>query len=121
MWEQELIPDSDTLFLRVHKNNYNKETHVPRPIAFDDHGGAMSTDWNKYSTPEETRNRTPKKPDSYGVLSLIVKDVRSIHNQKVEHTPRLENRDHTDVIGLKDTEARIKFSEIFKWEILPPQ
>lgn len=52
-WESESIPDVDLLFMRVHKAVLS-ENGEPIPSSFRDHGGAMSTEWNKYSTPEET-------------------------------------------------------------------
>lgn len=117
-WPQELIPDKDELFMRVHRNwtlNGN-----PIPGAFRDHAGGMSTDWAKYSTPEETLRRALKNPERNGVVKLQVSEVRAIPNQTVVHTPEVTNRAHTDVLGVKDEEVRLKLTRIYTWIIDPP-
>ena len=50
------------------------------------------------------------------VIRLMADDVRCIPDQTVVHTPDLatRNRAHTDVFGEKSTEARLKFSRIYK-------
>ena len=56
-WPVEDIPDGDKLFMRVHRN------WCPggdlSPGVFRDHGGGMSTDWERYSTPQEARDPGP--------------------------------------------------------------
>lgn len=78
----------------------------------------MSTDWNKYATPEECRARA-RVPDDNGVVEMVAGRIeREIPEQKVEHTPIQgrgdipENRAHTDVIGPKeeDPETQVLFS-----------
>ena len=76
-WQPEQIPDEDRLFMRVHT------TWIPRgevsPGAFQNRpAGAtgMSTDWQRYSTPEQTRQRS-KKPSEQAVIELIVGEVRA--------------------------------------------
>ena len=117
-WPQELIPDNDELFMRVHcqwTRNGN-----PIPGAFRDHDGGMSTDWAKDSTPEQTLRRARKNPEKNGVVKLQVSEVRAIPNQTVVHTPEIANRAHTDVLGIKDEEVRLKFTRICTWIIDPP-
>jgi hypothetical protein len=116
-WPQEPIPDEDKLFMRVHRQ-WTRNGN-PIPGAFQDHGGGMSTNWAKYSTPEETLRRAPK-PEENGVLKMQVGTVRAIPNQTVEHTPEITNRAHTDVFGMKDEEVRLKFTRICKWVVGPP-
>ncbi len=89
----------------IHKNLLTPDGDVP-PNAFRDHGGGMSTDWSKYSTPAKTRERRPKPTENL-VVQMEVGRVRGIAGQSVEHSPLLENRAHTDVLGEKDTEARV--------------
>jgi len=73
----------------------------------------MSTDWEKYATALETRQRA-KQPECSGVISLHVGSVRELPEQQVEHTPDVEraNRAHTDVFGKKDEEVRVKLRRI---------
>lgn len=75
MWPIEPIPDEDSLFYRIHKNFYpNKEL---KPRVFAPRGEGMSTDWEEYSTPEESRNRA-KIPEDNGIVSFITRDLRNL-------------------------------------------
>lgn len=147
-WEAEAIPDEDELYMRVHKNEVQGGEPIlgvfrnrPDP-ARPDRLPAMSTDWCKYSTPTDSRNRARSStPTDNGVLSLNVGKVRAIYRQSVEHTPRYRtpedpqapnNRAHTDVAGPKSPkeagpeersrilQVRVEFSLISRWEIPPP-
>ena len=72
VWEKESIPDGDRLYRRVHRKLVNATGGI-RAGAFTDHKGAMSTDWNKYSTPEETRHRVSGLPaEEFAVVVLPV-------------------------------------------------
>ena len=75
----------------------------------------MSTDWSKYSTPMNTRDRA-RNPDRNGVISLGVGAVRAIP-QVVGHSPIASNRAHTDVAGEKSTEVRAMLRRIAVWEL----
>lgn len=77
----------------------------------------MSTDWAKYSTPEESRNRA-NRPEDNGVVEMRVGDVRAIPGLTVEHTPIPLNRSHTDVFGPKTTETRVLLGRICRWVLL---
>lgn len=84
----------------------------------------MSTDWSKYSTPEETRGRvrSGRSPDDYGVLRMNVGEVRGIPSQAVNHKPLDDNRAHTNVTGptgnkTEVTRIRYLFSRIGEWVI----
>jgi hypothetical protein len=76
--------------------------------------GGMSTDWSRYSTPEESR-QSAREPAVTGVVEMTVADVRAIPEQTVEHTPIqnhpdpsiLDNRAHTDVFGPKEEDPEI--------------
>jgi hypothetical protein len=113
----EQVPDEAHLFYRVHKND--TADGEPIPGAFRDVGSAMSTDWEKYSTPSESRNRA-KNPARVGVVRLVAEDVRRIEPLKVEHTPDYPtNRAHTDVFGQKTSEVRLKLLRGAEWKIRP--
>src|SRR2546422_849843 len=96
-WEAEEIPNEDFLFMRVHKT-YLDDEGEPIPNAFRNHPpktGGMSTDWQRYSTAEETRQRVKVRADNI-VIQFLVGAVRKIANQLVVHTPDIEanNRAH---------------------------
>jgi hypothetical protein len=88
----------------------------------------MSTNWDKYSDPDDTRSRC-KEPHRNAVISLPVDGVRREANQAVEHTPDplptpdperpwlRPNRAHTEVIGSKDNEARTLLRRMCKVEL----
>jgi len=76
----------------------------------------MSVDWEKYSTRLETRDRA-KTPKENGVVSLNVGGIRAVPGQSVLHTPILENRAHTDVLGEKSPEARVLLRRIARWVV----
>lgn len=114
------IPDENFLYHRVHKAHYRDGILIPSMV-FKNIDGAMSNDWSKYSTPEETRNRAKKNPENNGVLSMKVRDIRNIPNQNVLHAPLPENRSHTHIMGEKKEKQLIYFDRIWSWEIEPPK
>lgn len=105
-WLVEPISNDDHLFMGIHRTWVKPDGDVS-PGAFKNRGNGMSTDWSRYSTPEQTRDRRRNPKDNL-VVQMEVGRVRSIPGQSVEHTPLLENRAHTDVFGVKDPEARVK-------------
>ena len=116
-WQSEDIPDNDFLYMRVHKNWFQPKQNIVG--LFKNHGEGMSTDWSKYATPLETRERVVqfgKTPENFAVIKMLVTNVREIENQIVKHTPDEPNRNraHTDILGEKDAEIRLKFSRIFE-------
>lgn len=113
-WPKEHIPDPDHLYFRVHRQ-YVRQDGTVGPSAFENRGGAISTDWSRYSTPIETRSRA-KQPDDNGVVSLQAGLVRAIP-QVVEHTPLAANRSHSDVVGDKSAEVRAMLRRIAAWKI----
>jgi len=76
----------------------------------------MSTDWSRYSTPEETLARA-RKPEDNGVVEMVVGAVRAIPNLRVEHVPLPENRAHSEVFGKKDVEARVLLQRACRWSL----
>ena len=116
-WPVEEIPDNDSLYMRVHKTYLTGEGL--NPGVFNDKEGGMSTDWNRYSTPQQAQGRA-KTPAHNGIISLNVGGVREAQ-MTVSHEPISQNRAHTEVIGEKDSEARLKLLRLARWEIGVPQ
>jgi hypothetical protein len=124
-WKSEPIPENSLLFMRVHRA-YIDEKGAPTPGAFRNlptPESGMSTDWCKYSSAEETRQRA-RSPAENGVIALPVESVRQIPGQTVEHTPQQRppeplkpNRAHTDIWGPKSPEVRVKLLGIYTWAI----
>ena len=110
VWEVEEIPDTDHLYMRIHRMWTDQKTREPIPGAFRIRKGetGMSVDWAKYSTLEESRQRA-KKPDDNAIVEMRVGAVRELSNQEVQHSPILENRSHTEITGEKTTEIRLLF------------
>jgi hypothetical protein len=100
-WSIEPIPDEDPLYRRVHANLFpsaNSCDDIP-PGAFHDTDG-ISTDWSKYSTAAESRNRAAA-PAKNAVIQLTAGDVRSFKSLRVDHEPEDGNRSHSCIRGLK--------------------
>jgi hypothetical protein len=79
----------------------------------------MSTDWEKYSSAEETQARS-KNPKDNAVISMISGEVGKVPGLVVEHTPDVQRRvrAHTDVIGDKRApEVRVKLGRLAQWAI----
>lgn len=110
-WAKETIADAHHLYRRVHRKLVNATGGI-RAGAFTDHVGAMSTDWDKYSSPEETRSRVSGiASGEFAVVALPVGGVRGL-GQVVEHDPLPDNRAHANVFGEKDAEVRLKLTRI---------
>ena len=125
MWPKEVIPDESGVLMRVHKNC------IPdgeiRPNIFREQEGALSVDWDKYATPEDTRSRG-RSPADNGVVCMNVGAIRVINSLTVEHDPVQEgaidergaaispNRAHSVVFGVgRDPERRVALSRICIW------
>lgn len=145
-WEQEEVPSSDILYVRVHEDKINKkgpDIGLPKANAFHNtpkDGPDLSSDWNKYSDPMKSREQIGKEyrhntvqfknPANFFIVSLLIKDILDLNlKQTIEHTPRQENfplesdgspwnRAHCSIIG-SDEERRLKMVDIAKWEISP--
>lgn len=103
-WPVESIPDEDLLYKRVHLRLLKDDGSIMTG-AFKD--TEMSTDWSRYSTPDDSRARA-RHPAVNGVAALRAGDVRLIEGQSVEHAPLPENRAHANVVGQKSPEVRVK-------------
>lgn len=128
--QSENIPNEDNLFMRIHINLLMKpieklvqNSEVP-PNIFRPHGKSISTDWENYSTPEDTQKRT-NDPDKNWVIQMNVGNIRNINPLEVKHTPKIDNKAHTDVLNLqtksnnkaKLLKMRVLLSDISAWVI----
>lgn len=88
MWPIELIPDSDLLFRFVNKVHIKKGKLKPKAFKMRGEGidKGMSTDWEEYSTPQKTKNRTNVPADN-GVISFVTGKLRK-ETFEVVHTPK---------------------------------
>lgn len=118
-WEIESVPDGAALYMRVHKN-WLEGNGLKLGVFRNRDDGGMSVDWEKYSTAQDTRKRA-RDPAANYVIVLIAGEVRNVPEQKVVHEPDVEtnNRAHTNIFGVKDEEARVKFGRLWKWAIEP--
>ena len=109
----EEIPDSDSVFMRAHRN-YMRDGAIGRGV-FTAHEGAMSVDWDKYSSAECTRERGKQSPENYAVIQMGVGGIRQIKDLDVKHSPEVDNRAHSDVNLPENadlTEVRLKLGRI---------
>lgn len=112
-WPVEQIPDDDFLFMRIHADFLK----CGDPIgAYQDRKGGMSTDWDRYSTAQEARNRA-KNPKMNGIVRLHVKKVRELEDMLVEHAPLPLNRAHSEVFGEKTPQIRLMLNRMAEWVI----
>lgn len=113
MWPIELIPNEHFLFMRIHAS-YMK---FGDPLgAFKDIEGGMSTDWEKYSTPQQTRDRA-RIPNQNGIVKLNAGKIRELQGMSVTHTPEPMNQAHSEVFGEKTPEMRVKLYRLSEWII----
>ena len=117
-WEIEEVPNNDEIYMRVHRQFF-RDGEL-RPNAFRDHEGSISTNWQKYSTPQATLCQGKNPPDN-GILSMNVGRIRNCHILSVIHAPDIpmRNRAHTNVFGQKNTEVRLHLRRISNVLIMP--
>ena len=114
-WPVESIPDGDDLFIAVHRVHIREGAILPG--VFRDHGMGMSSDWSKYSTPQDSRSRR-KSPSDNAIIALQAGAVRAIRDLSVVHDPIPSNRAHAEIVGEKSTEVRFKLLQ-FHRQIIP--
>lgn len=128
-WPIEDVPDDDLLFRHVHRTWRRKNGEIA-PSAFvgrmtSPNAYELSTDWCRYSTPEDTRMRA-RNPMDCGVYEALVGQIRTVPGQSVVHAPvqndasMRDNRAHCDVIGPDQDDPEVKrlFSRYFA-EVIP--
>jgi len=145
-WISESIPNNAILYCRVHKDLISSKTGKPSSSAFYNtprKGDNLSSDWNKYTTPYQSRTLISqqyrfgtqefKNPLDFFIVQFKVQDIHDkVEGQIVEHNPVYNNpkilgtpnnRAHAIIIGNKgnknDPEIRLKFVEICEWAIAP--
>lgn len=112
---EEEIPDNAWLFRTAYMNQVRANGTI-KPGAFvpkKNDRGRLSADWEKYSTPQQTRQRPAQHggdPERFGVVALKVGIIRTVPNQRVKHTPSRQNKAHSTIFGYfgeeDDDEAR---------------
>ena len=111
-WKVETIPDNHFVYRRIPDKLF-KEGHIS-PSAFNNQGDGMSVDWQKYSTPEKTRNivsNQKKDPLEFGVAKIKAVKIREIEEQTLNHAPSKRNRAHSTVFGAKNVKIRRRFQQ----------
>ena len=88
----------------------------PMTGAFDPHNGGTSVDWDKYSTPEQTRARA-KRPELNAVVRMGVGEIRGVDDAlDVIHRPLPDNQAHSEIPlpdeGPAQSELRVKLTRI---------
>lgn len=122
-WPIEDIPAEDDLYYRIHKEYFEEDATIIPSASFRPQGNSMSTDWNKYSTPEKLNQRA-KSPKDNRVVEMNVGDVRIIP-LTINHAPDYVemNRAHADVFGLiglpksKLSKIRTQLASLSSWVI----
>ena len=121
-FEQEYIPDEDFLYYRVHHVDIVNSKVVAHAFrargAGTDRG--MSTDWSKYSTPQQAKEKA-KSPANNSIVRFSVKKVRQVPVLSVEHAPLPDNRAHSHILGIPEkgevdptiTEMRERLQKMF--------
>jgi len=116
---KEPIPNQSNLFYRIHKTFIVDNEIIPG--AFQSKIDGMSTDWDKYSTPEQSLALS-KVPSDNGIVRFSVELIRQQPSMGVEHDPQPNNRAHSLVHGIPEkgelkTKVRLLLKRIAVWEI----
>jgi len=110
----EEIPDADSVFMRAHKT-YFRDGELEPGVFSAKEGPGMSVDWDKYSSPEQTKQRARKSPENNAVISLSVGGIRKIEQLDVVHRPEPDNQAHSEVdlpTNEELTEVRVKLRRL---------
>jgi hypothetical protein len=105
-WPVEEIPNPDSLFYRVSVGWLRPGDLKVAPGVFRENKGAISSDWEKYSTAIQTRSRQGR-PERFAVIRMVAGSVREIDGLTVLHSPiqgaegQIDNRAHTSILGLE--------------------
>jgi hypothetical protein len=111
-WPIEVIPDTALLYMRAHKRFIIGGEL--QPGVFRNQGDSMSVNWQKYCTsPSDSRDRA-RRPEDNAVISFVTLKVRAMPLE-VNHSPEVGDRSHSDVLGEKTAEIRLRLLEIFEW------
>lgn len=114
-WAVESIPDDNCVFMRAHRQHFSQGDLGHGVFRRREKG--VSVDWDRYTTPEDTRARAKSNPKDNAVISLLVGCIRQIQPLTVDHDPIFtppeeRNRAHSLIRNLPEapdlTEARFK-------------
>ena len=91
------------------------------PGAFQSKIDGMSTDWDKYSTAQQSLALS-KNPADNGIVKFSVAKIRAQPYMDVEHNPLPLNRAHSLIHGVPEkgelkTKVRALLKRICEWEI----
>ena len=104
-WAVEQVPDDAYLFVRVHKSKIEQKNAptigIPKAGAFKntpETGPDLSSDWNKYSTPQQSREQIGKEyrhgkeefknPSDFYIVSFKVQDIFDLDLSKKLNIPQ---------------------------------
>jgi hypothetical protein len=100
--EAETIPDDSNLFRRVHPALFNPKTRKFAEGAFlvrpKKNEKALSVNWEKYATAEQTSYDDIKTKKYYCVGSILARIPRTL-NLEVIHKPNKDNQAHSVICG----------------------
>ena len=146
MWDIEEIPNESIVFTRIHKDFVSNQDGLPKKTAFQNtpHIGGidLSCDWDKYCTPQSSREIISKEKNKKGefknnldffIWAFPVLKIRQIDNptqavlhRPIYHDPEIEglpnNRAHSGIFGEKpvnDAKFRTKILRAGQWAISP--
>jgi hypothetical protein len=106
----EIIPDAHNVLMRAHREYFSQTTGELQPGVFQaKEDEYMSVDWEKYSTPQATRQRA-RNPERNAVISLLARGIRDIDSLDVIHKPEPDNCAHSGVVlpGNREELAEIR-------------
>ena len=112
----------------------NKDTISPHIFTTDQCKGGLSTDWSKYTTPEETYTKRTIFNENTGVIQFMIGEFNKIIQEnkfklEIEHDPIRKptkeypfiNRGHTLINGIKGkaykTVIQLELTEICSWTV----
>ena len=118
-YPKEPIPDNSNLYYRIHKTYIVDGEIIPG--AFQSKIDGMSTDWDKYSTSQQSLALS-KNPADNGIVKFSVEQIRQQPAMDVEHDPKLYNRAHSLIHGVPEkgelkTKVRLLLKRLCVWEI----
>ena len=113
-FEVEEIPDGDKLFYRVNDKTLRQGSEIHAGCFRQQGAGeqrGMSTDWERYSSAEQCRNRA-RRPLENSIVSFTKGGLERINGVDVFHAPEKDNRSHANVRWSDDHRATTRIRAI---------
>lgn len=114
MWKREFIPDEDDLYRRVPKDQYDEKMGKVSSGAFmlreDKNEKALSVNWSKWTTPEES-SVCPITGNRY-YLGALYAEVPRHQGLEVIHAPSRKNRAHSLITGQRLIDSNFLIADI---------